>query len=149
MPKGPFEPYGAPHWPFQTQEIVLTHCHGCALSWSHLYPPLWSRQARSSHHQIVIWIWFWFWDECGDPLRAGAESLKSPSSIKICCKSRFFYGLALPHMSINFWICFWGIQFTFQQLRRTFLPAFLFSLLLKFGGRLPLVRTNCSNLGNQ
>ena len=42
-------------------------------------------------------------------------------------------------MSIDFWVCFWCTLFTFQKLRRTFLPAFLFYSLLNFGGTLLLV----------
>ena len=77
---------------------------------------------------VVILVEFdKYWDGCGDPLRAAAESLKSLSSVKIGCNSRFMI-----------WICFWCILFTFQQQRRTFPPAFLFYQLPQIWENTPI-----------
>ena len=64
------------------------------------------------------------------PPESGCGIFDGPKLGENWMQVTFFYGLALPHMSINSWICFWCILFTFQQLRRTFVPAFFLFFLL-------------------
>ena len=61
--------------------------------------------------------------------------------MKRCLNRLFFDRLALPRMSINFWIYFRCILITFLELRRMFLESFLSPSRTKFRGAPSLVRT--------
>ena len=60
------------------------------------------------------------WDGCRNPSGADAEFSMDYKSMKRWPNRLFLDRLALPHMSTNFWMCFCGILFNFQGLRRTF-----------------------------
>ena len=97
------------------------------------------------HCRLSICIYFgWLWQtlrRLRQPLQSGCEIFEEPQLSENWLQLSFSNGLALPHMSIYFWVYFWHILFTFQQLRRSFLPALLSFPLLKFGGTLLLVCT--------
>ena len=97
------------------------------------------------HRRLSICSYFgWVWQilrRLWRPPESGCGIFEEPQLSENWLQLTVFDGLALPHISINVWICFWCILFIFQQLRRTFLPAFLYFQLLKFGGTLLLVCT--------
>ena len=97
------------------------------------------------HCSLSICSYFgWHWQtlrRLRQPLWSGCEIFEELHLSKNWLQFTVFDGLALQHMSINVWICFWCILLIFQQLRRTFLPAFLHFQFLKFGGTLLLVCT--------
>ena len=80
---------------------------------------------------FVLWRLWWIPE-------SGFRIFEEPQLSENWLQLTFFDGLALPHMSINFWICFWCILFTFQQRRRTFPPAFLFCQLPQIWEKTPI-----------
>ena len=95
---------------------------------------------------------------CHDPLRAAAEFSKGYKSMKICLNRLFLDRLALPRMSINFWLYFCCILITLLELRRTFLESLYLYRASNFGehhhwsaqnitfrGAIPLVHTKWTN----
>ena len=83
----------------------------------------------------------WVWQilrQLWRPPESGCGIFEEPQLSENWLQLIIFDGLALLHMSINLWICFWCILFTFQQLRRTFPLAFLYCQLPQIWENTPI-----------
>ena len=124
----------------------MHHCIMPSVSESKVEPDYISESALivvvRQHCRLSICSYFgWVWQilrRLWRPPESGCGIFEEPQLSENWLQLTFFDGLALPHMSINFWICFWCILFTFQQRRRTFPPAFLFCQLPQIWEKTPI-----------
>ena len=91
---------------------------------------------RQHCHLSICSYFGWVWQLLWRPPESGCGIFEEPQLSENWLQLTFFDGWALLYMSINFWICFWCTLFAFQQLRRTFLPAFLFFAFLPIASSL-------------